>query len=175
MANRKPGSYDPGAVSNGATEAELALDLVLIGRAVLSNTGFVVGLTRDDAGDPSPVASRDDNAERWGADAFISIHLNASATSQASGTETLYRDVQDLRLAAAIQHAALLVFGLKDRGCKPEGASQHSTLAIFDYHGPACLLEVGFITNLRDLGQIEKVDLQKDFWWRVATALRAGV
>jgi N-acetylmuramoyl-L-alanine amidase len=172
MGNRKPGLYDPGAVSGELTEAQIALQVALIGRTVLIGLGHEVGLTRDDNRDPSPVGTRDDRAEAWEADVFISLHLNAAGNTAANGTETFYRDNADKELAERVQQAALAAFGLRNRGLKSEGASQHGRLAVFDFSGPACLAELGFVSNKADVAAIMQPQAARKFWQLIAEGLQ---
>ena len=95
------------------------------------------------------MGGRDEQAELAECTHFLSLHMNA-ASAAATGTETFYRDRNDMLFAAKVQQAALAAMGLRDRGLKPEHASQHPRLAIFDFDGPCALLEIGFITNAKD-------------------------
>jgi N-acetylmuramoyl-L-alanine amidase len=164
MANRSPGVFDPGAVSGKLTEADIVLQVALVGRQILTAAGHAVGLTRDDNSDPSPVGTRDDRAKAWGANLFISLHMNASDNPSATGTETFYRDAADKKLAEMVQSSALSAFYLRDRQLKTESASQHSRLAVLDFPGPACLVELGFISNATDVAAIMRPQAQVNFW-----------
>jgi N-acetylmuramoyl-L-alanine amidase len=173
-SNRKAGIFDPGAVSGSATEADIVLQWALTGKWVLSNEfGIAVWLTRDDDSDPTPVSTRDDKAEAAGCTHFLSIHCNA-ATPQATGTETYYRDGVDKIFAQKVQAAAVSALGLRDRGLKIESAGQHSRLAIFNFDGPAALLETGFIDNTNDRRMITTRDCRVSFWRALGTALKAN-
>ena len=161
--NKNTGSgYDPGAESAGHTEADIALQWALTLNWVLSQAGIKTFLTRDDDSDPDPVGTRDDRAEAAGCTHFIALHCNC-ATGTASGTETYYRDARDKGLAAPVQRAALAALGLHDRGLKTESDSQHTSLAVFDFDGPACLVELGFIDNTTDRGRMQERDRRVKF------------
>lgn len=162
-ANRRAGIYDPGAVSAGVTEADVALQIALTGKWICQQRGIACWLTRDDDRDPTPVGSRDDRAEQAGCTHLISIHLNA-ATGNATGTETFYRDSADKAWAQKVQDAALEAWGLRNRGLKTEADSQHRRLAVFDFDGPAALLEVGFVDNPLDRGRAQDRDRRIAFW-----------
>lgn len=163
-------SYDPGAVAAGHTEAALVLQLALTGKWVLTHEGIAVWLTRDDDSDHTPVSTRDDRAEAAGCDKFLSLHMNA-AGALAHGTETYYRDNADKLWAARVQAAALEAFGLRDRGLKHESVTRHGRLAVLGFDGPACLLEVGFITNSLDRRAVLDRDNRIKFWQLLAEAL----
>jgi N-acetylmuramoyl-L-alanine amidase len=172
FGNVQTGKYDPGAVSNGLTEADLALTVALSGRWIL-NTEFNIEtwLTRDDDSDASPVGTRDNRAMEAGCTHGISLHMNSSTSARATGTEVFYRTAQDAVLARAAKQAALTAFGLRDRGLKIESQSQHSSLAVMDFVPPNCLLELGFITNSGDAKRILDRDRRIQFWRHVGVSL----
>jgi N-acetylmuramoyl-L-alanine amidase len=168
--NRRPGQYDPGACSGGHCEADVVLQWALSGRWVLGNLGIATWLTRDDDRDSDPVSTRDDRAELAGCTKFISLHCN-SANPGATGTETFYRDSADKVWAQKVQDAAIHALGLRNRGLKTEAQSQHPRLAVFDFDGPACLLELGFITNAVDRQAMLKRERRIAFWQKLAEDL----
>lgn len=171
FANRRPGVYDPGAMSFGHAEADIALQWALTGKWVLTRGGIAVWLTRDDDSDPDPVGTRDDRAEAAGCTHFLSLHCNAADTGLIHGTETFYRDEADRKWAKFVQNAALAALGGHDRGVKPEGDSQHNRLAVFDFDGPCALLELGFITNPMDRQQMLLRTNRVKFWQLVLAEL----
>lgn len=166
-SNRKNGVYDPGATYGKDTEADIALQWALTGKWVAAERGIPVFLTRDDDSDPTPVSTRDNRAEQANCTHFLSLHCNA-ANGKAHGTETFYRDTRDKALAHQVQQAALQALDLRDRGLKSEAASQHTQLAIFDFNGPAALLELGFIDASAELapdrGRLKDRDRRVAFW-----------
>jgi len=80
------------------------------------------------------------------ADAFVSVHLNASESKSAQGYETWYSREHSVGLANAV-HGALqrALAGRIDRGIKQKG------LTVCQREKPSVLLELGFITNASDL------------------------
>lgn len=165
MGNRNPGGYDPGAVSSGVAEADIVLAWALTIKHVFAQAGIEIFLTRDDASDITPVGKRDDRAKAAGCTHFLSLHCNAASSMYASGTETFHRN--DVTWAYAIQNAALATLGLKDRGVKLESQSQHARLAVMDFPGKVCLLEIGFITHSTDRAKM----LMRDNRVKFATEL----
>lgn len=153
MANRTPGTYDPGAThTEGATryeEADIALHYALGLKDVLRARNYPVFLTRDDRTDLAPLRGRTKQAEDQGCAIFLSIHMNDVESDDANGTETLYRGAASLDLARRLQGALVGVLGLRDRGVK-----ERSELAVLRFDGPAALLELGFIANDRDRNRI---------------------
>jgi N-acetylmuramoyl-L-alanine amidase len=84
------GGHDPGAQSNGVTEAELVLDIALrLERLLKVQPGIDVVLTRR-TDEFIPLEERTAIANREGADLFLSIHANASKRTAARGIETYF-------------------------------------------------------------------------------------
>lgn len=148
MSNRKSGVYDPGAVSGGVTEADIAMAWANELRSILIARKHRVVRTRVDAKDPAPVWRRDDVARSYGGDLMISLHCNA-AGGKASGTEVFYRGDDDRPLAAKLSAAISAVLGTKNRGAKTEKQSQHTALAVMEFD-KCWLLEIGFIDHPED-------------------------
>lgn len=161
QSNRTSGVFDPGAVAGGKRESDLAWALLETLRYVASQeyaADVRIVLTRDTPTEAAPVGGRDNEATAEGADFFLSLHWNAADRVEATGTEVFYRGAEDLDWARRVLNASVNAFGLKCRGVKTESESQHSRLAVLDFNGPACLLEVGFITNPRDVERITSDD-----------------
>jgi N-acetylmuramoyl-L-alanine amidase len=84
------GGHDPGAQSNGVTEAELVLDVALRLEKLLSQQpGVEVVLTRR-TNEFIPLEERTAIANRENADLFLSIHANAHRHSAVRGIETYF-------------------------------------------------------------------------------------
>ena len=84
------GGHDPGALTNGVSEAELVLDIALRLEELLRqqpNTDVVL-TRRSDA--YVPLEERTALANREGADLFLSIHANASRNIKTRGIETYF-------------------------------------------------------------------------------------
>jgi N-acetylmuramoyl-L-alanine amidase len=148
MANRRTGVYDSGAEAAGVHEAAICMDWVNVLRAVLMQRGCRVIRTRVDAKDPAPVSARAAIARQYRAEILLCIHCNA-ADGRASGTEAYYRGTGNKARAAQISAAVSSTLGLKDRGAKSEGQSQHPSLAVMAFQ-PCYLVELGFIDNKTD-------------------------
>lgn len=172
MGNRREGVYDPGAVGGGVAEADVALQWALTGKWILEQKGVDVWLTRDDDRDLTPVGTRDNRAREAGCTRFISIHCN-SAGPTATGTETFFRDAEDKKWATIVQKAALEALDLRDRGLKTEASSQHTRLAVLDFAGPACLLELGFISNPGDRTRMLERSRRIAFWEAIGETLKS--
>jgi N-acetylmuramoyl-L-alanine amidase len=146
MSNRRLGVFDTGAThTEGAVlfeEARIALRYGLSLKDVFLAKGQSVFMTRDDDTDHTPVGERAPNAERVGADVFISLHLNDADDDSARGLEVLFRGEDDVPLAQALQDKLIEVTGFSDRGIK-----RREDLAVLKFRGPAVLIELGFIAN----------------------------
>lgn len=148
QANKRSGVYDPGAVSNGIAEADIAMAWANELRGILQKQKHTVVRTRIDAKDPCPVWRRDDIAREYEGDRMISLHCNA-ATGKATGTEVYYRGDDDREMARKLSAVVAGVLGIRDRGAKSESQSQHPSLAVLDFD-KCWLLEIGFIDNPTD-------------------------
>jgi len=96
------GGHDPGAMGKDVTEAELVLDLALRLEKLLEKLpGVEVVLTRR-TDDFVPLQERTGIANREGADLFLSIHANASESSQARGVETYFLNFANNLSAAGV-------------------------------------------------------------------------
>lgn len=159
MSNKRRGVYDPGAVSAGIAEADIALAWANELRGILRAGGHKVVRTRVDAKDPAPVGRRDDIAVSYGGDRMLSLHCNA-ATGKASGTEVFYRGADDRELARRMSAAVAAVLGTKDRGPKTESQSQHSALAVLEFD-KCWLLEIGFIDHPGDRAKMLNPEIRR--------------
>jgi N-acetylmuramoyl-L-alanine amidase len=95
------GGHDPGARSNGLTEADLVLDVAVRLEALLREEGVDVVLTRRTA-TFVPLEERTAIANRVKADLFLSIHANASPRTSTSGIETYFLNFATNQQAEAL-------------------------------------------------------------------------
>ncbi|ARU41503.1 hypothetical protein CCB80_10300 [Armatimonadetes bacterium Uphvl-Ar1] len=146
LGNRSKEVYDPGAISAGVSEADIVLAYGLAIKWIGKSRGIDVFLTRESENEVTPVGRRDNLASEAGCDLFVSLHCNAASPS-ANGTETFYRDDEDKKLAKLLNSAVLAALQFRDRGVKHESKTQHPRLSVLDFDGPACLIELGFISN----------------------------
>jgi len=148
------GGHDKGARSQWITEKDANLDITLRLRDVLESQGARVILTRDDDTFIS-LRSRPAVAMKQNADAFISIHCNASARPTSQGTEVFYRrnDGEARRLAKCLYDAHRAQTGLTGRGVKSDSSAPQGGLAVLKHTTvPAALVEVAFV-NYPDEGK----------------------
>lgn len=137
--------YDPGAVNGTYAEAVAALSIAKKVGAKLQAAGYGVKYTR--TGDKKlTLAQRCKISNDYGADVFVSIHLNAAGNKDASGIETLrYPNVgsRTKALADNVQTELIAAMGWKNRGVKTR-----SDLYVLKHTvASAILIECGFISN----------------------------
>ena len=152
MSNKRSGVFDPGAVSAGVREADIAMDWANELRGILRAAGHKVVRTRIDHNDPAPVGRRASIARQYGGEIMVSLHCNA-ADGSASGTETYYRGQANFSKAEALNDAVVAALGTRDRGAKTEKDSQHSSLANMAFQ-PCFLIELGFIDHTGDRAKL---------------------
>lgn len=149
------GGKDCGATRDGVKESDINLALTEKIAAVADNmeikhsreTDVFVGINE-----------RAKMANAWGADVFVSIHVNAAANETANGIETLcYSDNgKSYALAKDMQAALIKGTGATDRGVKirPDLGVLRLTKM------PAILIEIGFISNNRERDRLVSVPYQ---------------
>ncbi len=152
----------------GVWEKDLNLAVAALVERGLTAAGAEVYMTRV-ADTLVSLAQRSDLANSKAADAFISIHFNASYSKQATGTETLYRDNHgdSALLGAAIQSRLYPVVGTVNRGIKVRDdlyILRHSQV-------PTALVEVGFLDHPEEGARFLTGDAQR----RAAIGITAGI
>ena len=95
------GGHDPGAKARGIEEAGLVLDVALRVEALLKDAGVEVIMTRR-TNTFVTLEERTAIANRAGADLFLSIHSNASASDSARGVETYFLNFASNPAAEAV-------------------------------------------------------------------------
>ncbi len=153
------GGKDPGAIGVGGLE-EKTITLAIAQMVYLNALGDpdlrIILSRRDD--EYSFPTDRVLEANRIGADLYVSIHANAFSDPHISGVETLVHETQpqtsrSYRLAEALQCEVVAATGAQDRGVK------WAPLFIREAQMPAALVEVGFVTN-----PLEALRLQHPFY-----------
>ncbi|MDQ1326968.1 MAG: hypothetical protein QG641_248 [Candidatus Poribacteria bacterium] len=104
------GGKDPGAMSkSGMCEKNFVLDIAKRLRNLLKAKGYYdIRMTRE-TDVFVPLEERTDFANQNGADLFVSIHLNASRSSDVRGIETYYLSLandEESRLTASLENAS---------------------------------------------------------------------
>lgn len=164
MGNRETGVFDPGAVSNGVREADVALAFGLAVKFYAEKVGLPVVMSRADNVTPAPLATRVRHARLTDCSHILSIHCNESDSAGAHGTESFYPGVFAHRecelFAAGIHPKIVRALGTADRGTKPETLTARKKLAIMRYGddptegGFVCLTELAFLSNPADATRV---------------------
>ena len=151
-----PRDYNTGAEGNGFYEQDITFDIGRRLYALLSTSDeFDVRLSRPTAdtvlgtNNSSSLTERVREANRWGADIFLSLHTNASLNSNATGSEALIYSRSSsvaLGLAEDILTELNLTTGLRNRGV----IERPGLYVLRRTNMPAVLVEMGFITNPYD-------------------------
>ena len=156
------GGYDSGACGCGKRECDLALQIALKVRDKLTAAGMQVRMSRTSNNVPcncdhDELPRRPREANNWGADIYVSIHLNACPGGH--GIETLHSVVggKSTVLAQDIQTAVLAACpGYTDRGLKTQLSSDgiHDRVCVIRESAmPSALVECGFIDNPADMSR----------------------
>lgn len=141
------GGENPGAVYNGRREKDDTLALTLEVGRILQENGVDVYFTRDTDVFETPLQKAQE-ANRTGADYFVSIHRNSSPIpNQYTGIETLVlnKNSEAARLAENINQQ------LEAIGFENQGVNERTNLAVLNRtQMPAVLVEAGFINTDAD-------------------------
>lgn len=148
------GGVQPGAVALGRKEKDLTLQIAALLGTELTRCGFTVAQTRTTDVD-IPLDTRGPQANKWGADYFVSVHLNAGG-GRGAETWCSIAGGKSKALAECIQ-AELVGLGYVDRGVKArKGDDGRDYLAVIrQTNMPAVLAEVGFIDSQEDMARFD--------------------
>ncbi|KYC70371.1 N-acetylmuramoyl-L-alanine amidase [Bacillus licheniformis] len=145
------GGTDPGASANGLQEKQLTLQIALALRNILLNEyqNVTVQLSRTSDQTVS-LTQRTNAANSWGADYFLSIHINAGGGTGfedyiypgVGAPTTTYRDI--------MHEEILKVVDFRDRGKKTANFHVLRETAM-----PALLTENGFVDNTSDAEKLK--------------------
>lgn len=135
------GGMDCGATRSGIYEKDITLDVSQRVAQILRSNGYKVHLTRDEDKDVS-LQDRVTFAEEHDPDIFVSIHVNSSEGTSATGLETHYYHDYSIGLAKTVHTSLASGVNSKDRGLFKSRfyVINHTTM-------PAVLVEIGFISN----------------------------
>ena len=151
-----PRLFNTGAEGNGYYEQDITYRIgILLNDRLTGNPNFVTRPSRPTedtllgTSNSSSLRARVNDANVWGADAFISLHTNASVNSSANGSECLiyqYSAVEAYGLAENILSQMTLITGLRSRGI----IERPGLYVLRRTAMPAVVVEMGFITNSFD-------------------------
>ena len=155
----------PGATKQGVNEKDLDLQIVLELKKIFDRSDKNIGVyyTRTDDTNPS-FAARVGLANDSGADVFLSIHNNSTASGRMSsinGTEVMYEGGDTS--GESKKFASICLEKLLDRlGSKSKGTVVGDEVYIIRMSEvPVALVEVGFMTNARELENLQDKEYQR--------------
>ena len=150
-----PVNPNAGAEGNGLREQDIVYRIGQELAARLRQSGnYEVRLSRPTAettlgtSNASSLRARTEDANRWGADYFLSLHTNASELAAATGSEAFVYALGGRADALAVD----ILRRLQERtGLNNRGVFARPSLYVLKRTAmPAILLELGFISNARD-------------------------
>lgn len=184
------GGSDGGASANGLVEKNLTLKIAQYCKEELEKySGVTVYMTRSTDVEVG-LEERVQLAKNWGADVFVSIHMN-SASPAAEGAEVWYPNSSynseihnnGQKLASEIENE-LVSLGLANRGVKirnSENNSKYADGSIADYYSvirnsklagfPGIIVEHAFLTNSGDAEKLK----QESFVKKLGVADATGI
>ncbi|GAE28225.1 N-acetylmuramoyl-L-alanine amidase [Halalkalibacter wakoensis JCM 9140] len=144
------GGSDTGATGNGMTEKDLVLDISLRIRDILESeyADVDIRMSRTDDSDVS-LEERSSDANSWGADYFLSVHVNGFDGSAQGYEDYIYEGLSDSSETAQIRdimHEEIMgAVDLVNRGQKTANFHVLRETAM-----SAILTENGFVDNTED-------------------------
>ena len=172
------GGNEPGASSHGIVEKQVVLRIAKYLVDELAERDVLATMTRwDDVF--IPLSHRAHIANTRLADAFLSLHLNASGNPSVTGAQTFHcaGSVKGQSLAEYCQQGLDAVFLPPTRwtGVFPDDSPQcgnRKLTVLRKTQMPAALLEMGFVTNAMDRAIVTTPTLQRAIASAVADAVK---
>ena len=158
------GGNVPGATKQGVYEKDLNLDIVLELKKLFDRTDKNIGVyyTRTDDSNPS-FENRVGLANDSEADLFLSVHNNSTASGRMSsinGTEVMYEGGDTTGESKSFS-TLCLVHLLNELGSKSKGTVVGDEVYIIRMsEPPVALVEVGFMTNQKELDLLQDSEYQ---------------
>ena len=178
------GQPDGGAEnSDGLSEEEINLNIVLKLQELLEQSGYTIILTRSDENgiydlDSSTLKSkkvsdlknRVELANSEEADIFVSIHLNKIEQSQYYGWQTFYQEGNEdsERLADSIQNN--LNYTIQKEN-KREILSLTGKYIMDNVEIPTVTVECGFLSNEEEAAELATDEYQSELAWGIYTGI----
>ena len=164
-------SWNTGAVGNGMREQDITYEVAKLLSEILQRAGFETMLSRPTLqtnlghDNNSSVNARWQMSNAWGADYFISIHVNAAG---GTGAESFYWDVTAEQLSRTVLETYCRKMGLRNRRNVPT----NQWGVIRETHCPAILFELAFIDSPLTNPDVEILRNRRP---EMAEALAAGI
>lgn len=164
------GGTDEGCYADGVLEKDINLEIAKKLREELMESGYRVILTRE-TDTYMTKEQRAEAANRYGADAFVSIHQNTYEEEEPTGIETWYdgtdpsRDSR--RLALLIHEEAVKRTGARERELRDDAGFVVTGWTKM----PACLIETGFLSSPEERGKLTQAEYQE----KLAEGIAGGI
>jgi len=163
--------FNTGAMGNGMREQDITFEVAFLLGEVMGRHGLDVLLSRPafhtnlGHNSASAINARWQEANRWGADYFVSIHTNAGG---GIGAETLFYREQDRSFAQRVQDIYTEEMGLRNRRIW-----RRDDVAVVRFTNmPAILVELAFIDAPRTAPD---VDILRNHRPKIAEALAKSI
>ncbi|KOA20130.1 sporulation-specific N-acetylmuramoyl-L-alanine amidase [Clostridium homopropionicum DSM 5847] len=152
------GGNDSGAVGNGFLEKNLNLDISLRQKSLFESFGHQVKMSRI-TDESVSLEKRVENANQWGADIFISNHINSGGGTGIEVWHSITGGIGKL-YAEKVENNLRKIF--KSRGLKSmRGNNGDYLYVIRATKMPAILNEFGFIDNSFDMAIMSKAEMRQ--------------
>ncbi|MDE7358744.1 MAG: N-acetylmuramoyl-L-alanine amidase, partial [Lachnospiraceae bacterium] len=165
------GGTDEGCARAGVREKDLNLAIALLVRDQLIDQGYRVIMSRDTDTYIAKEA-RVEEANRSGADIYISIHQNATEEGAGvNGMEVWYTEDDDRRDSKRLAQL------IRQQTLKSTGAAERELRGDADFYVtgntsmPACLIETGFLSNTAERRKLSLAEYQQ----QIADGIVQGV
>ncbi|MED0686232.1 N-acetylmuramoyl-L-alanine amidase [Anoxybacillus ayderensis] len=165
------GGKDPGAMSGGANEKTIVLEVAKFVKEKLEKAGATVIMTRETDVYPT-LQDRVNIAKNNYAEMFVSIHTNSATNTSAKGAEVFYdsstnpNGEESKKLAQYIQEEIVRMANMVDRGVKNSGLYVLRNNSV-----TSVLVELGFISNAEDRAKLTSPEYQNIY----AEAIYQGI
>jgi len=152
------GGNDSGAIGNGFLEKDLNLDISLREKRLFESFGHQVKMSRI-TDESVSLEDRVQKANQWGADVFISNHINSGGGTGIEVWHSITGGIGKL-YAEKVEDNLRKIF--KSRGLKSmKGNSGDYLYVIRASKMPAILNEFGFIDNTFDMAIMSKEEMKQ--------------
>ena len=164
------GGTDEGSYAGGILEKDINMEIAKKLRECLEEAGYRVLMTRC-SDTYLTKEQRAEAANRYGADAFVSIHQNTYEEEEPTGIETWYdgtdpsRDSR--RLALLIHEETVKRTGAKERELRGDAGFVVTGWTKM----PACLIETGFLSSPEEREKLTQAEYQE----KLAEGIAEGI
>lgn len=142
------GGSDYGAIREGINEKDINLDVAKRVEAILVSKGISVEMTRE-RDETVSLQDRTIFTEKKNPSIFVSVHVNSSKGTQATGIETHYYHPESVDLAQTVHCSLANYVKSPDRGL-----FKSRFYVINHTNVPAILVEIGFISNDKERAEL---------------------